>query len=181
MPDAYEPWGPKGGEMWLSTRELSHDGDIESIYRLRTVDERHNTTVEGRFVVNSLDEGWELLDVKKWLSKPVPEVQYTLLFMDAEASSSLTDHPRLKLLGYDLTDEHWSWSTLQDPCMWAGDLRAVAMRRRENGLLDFADARLAQDLFRKAWPGIAQFSVWALFEVVHEIEYHTAHTETPID
>ena len=136
--------------------------------------------VEDRFVVYSLDEVWELLDVNKWLSKPVPEAQYTLLFMDAEASCSLPDHPRLKLLGYDLTDEHWSWSTLQDPCVWCGDLKAVAMRRGENGLLDFADARLAQVLFRKAWPGIQQFTVWALFEVVPELAYNTDHTEPRI-
>ena len=180
MPDAHEPWGPKGGEMWLSTRGLPPAGDKESLCRLRTVDERRNPIVEAHFVVNSLDEVWELLDVNKWLSEPVPEAQYTLLFMDSEASCSLPDHPRLKLLGYDLTDEHWSWSTLQDPCVWVGDLEAVAMRRGENGLLDFADARLAQVLFRKAWPGIPQFTVWAMFEVFPEIAYHTAHTEPPI-
>jgi hypothetical protein len=83
--------------------------------------------------------------------------------MEAEARCSLPDHRRLKLLGYDLTDEHWSWSTLQAPCMWAGYLRVVAIRRGENGLLGLADARLAQNLFRKAWPGLAQFSVWAMF------------------
>ncbi len=57
--------------------------------------------------------------------------------------------------------------------MCAGDLEAVAARRGENGLLDAADAKLALSLFRKAWPGIRQFSVWALFEVVPKMDAYS--------
>ena len=168
--DDDDRWGPKGDEMWMSTRALRPAGDDESPRTVRTIDERFNPIVAGNFVVTSLDEVWDLLDVAKWLPTPIAGREYTLLFMEHHTVGSLPDHPRLKPLGYDLTDDHGSWSTLQDPCVWAGDLEAVATRRGEYGLLNFADARLAQALFRDAWPGIPHFTVWAMFEIVPDIE-----------
>lgn len=121
--------------------------------------------VAGHIVVNALDEVWQLLGVNKRLTKPIPECGYTLLFLDSEGRSSLPNHPQLKLLGHDLTDEHWSWSTLHGPCVWVRNLEAATVRRGEKSVLDIADARLVQALFRKDWPGIPQFSVWEMFEV----------------
>jgi len=170
MGDDRERWGPKGREMWVSTRGTRPAGDVGSPREVRTVDERLNPTVAGEYVAHSLDEVWDLLDAPDWLPPPVPGREYYLLFMDALAAGGLPEHPRLRLLGYDLSDEHPTCSTLRDPCVWVGELEAVAARRGEYGLLAYEDAKLAQSLFRAAWPGIAHFTVWALFEIVPGVE-----------
>ncbi len=96
---------------------------------------------------------------------PAPDVEYYLLFMDALAGK-LPEHPRLKLLGYDLTDETWTSSVLN--CgHWQGELAPIAQRTGKNGLLSLEDAKLAQALLPKAWPGDPHglVTIWALFEI----------------
>ena len=86
------------------------------------------------------------------------------------ATGDLPEHPRLKLLGYDLSDETWT-SSLFNCCTWQGGLEAIAGRASENGLLGFDDAKLAQALLPDAWPGDphANVTVWAPFEILPDV------------
>ncbi|MBW4662290.1 MAG: hypothetical protein KME15_26860 [Drouetiella hepatica Uher 2000/2452] len=111
-----------GKEMWLSTRGVRRAGDPEwegyiqfvglpHLREVRTIDSWCNSCVDGNYPVSTLDELWELLGMDL-LTVPVPGREYYLLFTDAFGPSGSVRHPRLKLLGYDLSDETWTSSLL---------------------------------------------------------------------
>jgi hypothetical protein len=165
----------EGGTMWLSTRATRprNAPDWDDFFRhkgmphvrdVRSIDSWLNPSVDGHYGAGSLDQAWEMLDL---LLKPPGEGEYHLMFTDALAGD-LPEHPRLKLLGYDLSDETWT-SSLLNCSNWQGELAAIAQRTGENGLLRrLEDARLAQALLPDAWPGDPHslVTVWALFEIL---------------
>jgi hypothetical protein len=130
---------------------------------MRTIDSWFNPCVEGNYLVGSLDEVWELLDQ---FLKPPGVGEYHLLVTDALAGD-LPEHPRLKPLGYDLSDETWT-SSLCNCWPWEGPLEPIARRAGENGLLDLEGAKLAKTLLPDLWPGDPHsiVTVWALFEIL---------------
>jgi hypothetical protein len=166
-------------QMWLSTRAIRRSGDpddpkwddfvrfvgIPNLREVRSIDSWCNPYVVGDYPVFSLDELWERLEQ---LPLPDPRREYHLLFTDALAPGPPLEHPRLRLLGYDLSDETWT-SSLLNCSQWQGVLEPIARRRGENGLLGrLEDAKLAQALLPEAWGGDphSHVTVWALFEVV---------------
>ena len=165
-------------EMWLSARALRRCGDpddpewddfvrflgIPHLREVRSIDSWCNPCVEGNYPVYSWDELWERLEL---LSPADPLLTYHLLFTDALAAGPRLEHPQLKLLGYDLSDETWT-SSLLNCGQWQGVLEPIARRRGENGLLGLEDAQLAQALLPEVWRGDphSHVTVWALFEVV---------------
>jgi hypothetical protein len=164
-----------GSAMWLSMRAIRRAGDAEwddyvrfiglpKLREVRTIDSWCNPCVEGNYFASSLAEVWELLEL---LPEPAQGREYYLLFMDALAADDLPDHPRLQLLGYDLSDETQT-SSLLNCGRWEGDLEAIAQRTGENGLLGVDDAKLAQALLPDAWCGDPHsfVTVWALFEII---------------
>jgi hypothetical protein len=170
---------PDGREMWLSTRAIRRLGDAEwddyarfvglpHLREVRTIDSWCNPCLEGNFPVYSLDELWERMEL---LPEPAPGREYHLMFTDALAPGDPPEHPRLKLLGYDLSDETWT-SSLLNCGRWQGMLEPIARRTGENGLLGLEDAKLAQALLPDAWGGDPHgfVTVWALFEVVTAAE-----------
>jgi hypothetical protein len=134
------------------------------VCEVRSIDSWLNPCVEGHYVAGSLDVMWEMLDL---LLKPPRAGEYHLMFMDA-LGGDLPEHPRLKLLGYDLSDETWT-SSLLNCFNWQGELEPIAQRTGENGLLlNLKDAELAQALLPEAWAGDPHglVTVWALFEIL---------------
>lgn len=163
------------GSMWLSTREGFRSGDptwddyihfigLPRLREVRSIDSALNPCAGGNYPVYSLDEVWERLEI---LSPPDPKRwEYYLLFMDALATLPL-EHPRLRPLGYDLSDETWT-SSLLNCSQWGGVLEPIGRAREGNGLLGrLEDAKLAQALLPEAWAGDphSYVTVWALFEV----------------
>lgn len=164
-----------GREMWLSTRSILRAGDPEwddyirfvglpHLREVRTIDSWCNPSLEGSYPVYSMGEVWERMEL---LPKPAQGREYYLLFTDALAAGDLPNHPRLKLLGYDLSDETWT-SSLLNCGRWRGELEAIASRTGENGLLGFGDAQLAQKALPNAWNNDPHsfVTVWALFEIL---------------
>ena len=161
---------PSHREMWLSTRRTRPVGDAPRLREVRSMDPRVNALVAGDYMTRSLNEAWDLLDTPGFLPPAAPADKYQLLYMDAQAVGQLLEHPRLRLLGFDLSDEHTDRSLLHEPDRWIGKLEAVVGRVGEFGLLSWADAKLAQTLFQELWPDVPHFTVWALFEVVPSAE-----------
>lgn len=162
-------------EMWLSVRKIRRIGDPEwadyshfiglpRLQELRTIDSWCNPCVDGNYPVYSLDELWDRMEI---LPRPVPGNEYYLVFTDAIAPGPMPIHPRMRLLGYDLSDETWT-SSLLNCGRWLGELEPIAMRTGENGLLNLEDAVLARSLLPKMWPDDphANVTVWALYEVL---------------
>jgi len=162
--------------MWLSTRKIRRVGDPEwegyiqfvalpHLREVRTIDSWCNPCVDGNYPVSSLDELWERLGMGL---PPVPVAgdEYYLFFTDALGPNGSIQHPRLRLLGYDLSDETWT-SSLLNCGRWQGVLEPIARRTGENGLLTLEDAKIAQRLLPEAWGGDPHgyVTVWALFEV----------------
>lgn len=159
------------GELWFSKRRVLRAGDPEwnsyiefsglaHLAEVRTIDGMLNPRLEGDFPVSTLDELWE-----KELP-PRTSSEYYLVFTDASGPNGSISHPRLTLLGYDLSDETWTSSVLN--CgQWEGALEPIAQRMGENGLLTLEDARLAQTLLPEEWDGDphSYITVWALFEL----------------
>lgn len=165
-----------GGEMWLSTRQIRRQGDPEwddyiqfiglpHLREVRTLDSWCNPCVDGNYLVNTLDELWEWSEIDL-LPAPNSGNEYYLLFTDAFGPNGSVQHPRLKLLGYDLSDETWT-SSLLNCGRWQGALEPIAQRTSQNGLLSLEDAKLAQALLPEVWGGDPHgfVTVWALFEV----------------
>lgn len=165
-----------GGEMWLSTRAIRRAGDPEwdgyvqfvglpHLREVRTIDSWCNPCLDGNYPVFSLDDLWDRLEIGL-LPVPAPGREYYLLFTDALGPNGSVRHPRLKLLGYDLSDETWT-SSLLNCGRWSGALEPIARRAGAYGLLSLEDATIAQTLLPEAWPGDphANVTVWALFEV----------------
>lgn len=155
-------------EMWLSIRGVRPTDGEPPVREVRTIDWWFNPCVDGNYPVYSLDELWGLLE---WLPKPAPGREYYLLFTNALSGGDLPEHPRLKLLGFDLSDETWT-SSIFNCSTWQGELEAIAGRAGAHGLLSLEDAKLAQTLLPLAWPGDPHgiVTVWALFEVVPDVE-----------
>ncbi len=165
-------------EMWLSRRSTRRSGDAEwddhmnfiglsHLREIRTIDWWGNPCIDGNFPTSSLDELWELVSK---LPKPASEREYRLLFTDALGPWGSLQHPRLTLLGYDLSDETRT-SSLLNCGRWEGVLEPIAKRARDNGLLELRDAKLAQALLPEAWHGDphAYVTIWALYEVIDEV------------
>jgi hypothetical protein len=165
------------GEMWLSLRRIRRSGEPEwddyidfvglpHLREIRTIDSWCNPCVDGNYRVSTLDELWAQLETGL-LPIPVAGSEYYLLFTDALAPNGSVRHPRLRLLGYDLSDETWT-SSLLNCGRWEGVLALIAQRTNANGLLSLDDAKLAQSLLPEAWGdnphGVV--TVWALFEVI---------------
>jgi hypothetical protein len=161
-------------QMWLSRRATRWFGPpdwddfvrykgLPHLREVRSVDSWLNPCLDGNYPVCSIDEVWDRLELLPELAQ---EREYYLLFMDA-LEGGFPQHPRLKLLGYDLSDETWT-SSLLNCCIWQGDLEPIAQRTGGNGLLGLEDAKLAQALLPEAWPGDPHgfVTVWALFEIV---------------
>lgn len=93
--------------------------------------------------------------------------QYYLLLADALNEAIPQNHPRLKLLGYDLSDETRT-SSLLNCGRWEGILAPIAQRVNKYGLLNLEDAKIAQSLLPDAWCNEphAFVTIWALFEMI---------------
>jgi hypothetical protein len=92
--------------------------------------------------LNDLEQVEDVLDL---LPPPIPGQQHYLLFADALKAAIPQQHPRLKLLGYDLSDETRTSSFLN--CgYWQGILAPIAQRVNKYGLLNLEDALIAQSL-----------------------------------
>lgn len=164
-----------GGEMWLSTRKIRRAGypewdsfiefvGLKHLREVRTIDSWCNPCLDGNDPVNTLDELWERVNLLPPLNSGI---EYHLLFTDALGPNGSVAHSRLKLLGYDLSDETWT-SSLLNCGQWQGALEPIARRTGENGLLSLEDAKLAQALLPEVWGGDPHgfVTVWALFEVL---------------
>ena len=166
-----------GGEMWLSTRKVRRRGDpdwdsyvqfvgLPHLREVRTIDSWCNPCVDPtHHTATTLGELWAQL-ASGMPRAPVSASEYHLLFTDALGPNGSVEHPRLHLLGYDLSDETWT-SSLLNCGRWEGVLEPIAQRTRANGLLGLEDAKLAQSLLPEAWGGDPHgfVTVWALFEV----------------
>lgn len=164
--------------MWLSTRKIRRPGDpdwdnhikyhgLTHIREVRSIDSWCNPCVGGNYPVVTLDELWERLEIDL-LPAPAAGGEYYLLFTDALGPNGSVQHPRLKFLGYDLSDETWT-SSLLNCSTWQGPLEPIARRTGEYGLLlGLEDAKLAQSLLPEVWVGDPHgfVTVWALFEVL---------------
>lgn len=165
--------------MWcLSTRVIRRAVDPEwtdyiefiglpHLQEIRTIDSWCNPYAEGsgNYLLESLDQVWEFL-LDDLLPSPVMGEQYYLVFTDALSSEIPHNHPRLKLLGYDLSDSTWT-SSLLNCGRWSGVLAPIAQRVNQYGLLSLEDAKIAQSLLPEAWHDNphAIVTIWALFEV----------------
>lgn len=162
---------------YLSTRIIRRAGDPEwegyinfiglpHLLSIRTIDSWCNPYASGSsnhclFSLEQIDEALENLPT------PIRGQQYYLLFVDAESLDiSELVHPRLKLLGYDLSDETRT-SSLLNCGRWTGVLAPIAQRVNQYGLLNLEDAKKAQSLLPEAWnyDHHADVTIWALFEV----------------
>jgi hypothetical protein len=164
--------------MWcLSTRVIRHVGSPEwadyinflglpHLSEVRSIDSWCNPQAEGsgNYELQSLEQVEEVLDL---LPRPIPGQQYYLLFTDALKQATPQDHPRLKLLGYDLSDKTWT-SSLLNCGRWEGTLAPIAQRVNQYGLLNLEDALIAQSLLVDAWCNEphAFVTIWALFELM---------------
>jgi hypothetical protein len=162
-------------EVWLSTREMFRTGDpgwdsyirfigLTHLREVRTIDSACNPCRGGNEPIYSLAELWKQIEQ---LSRPPSDCEYYLLFADAMVSGAAFKHPRLKLLGYDLSDDTWT-SSLLNCGPWRGAMEPIAHRTGENGLLGWEDANLAQSLLPEAWNDDPHsfVTIWSLFEVV---------------
>ena len=162
---------------WLSTRFIRRTGEPEwadyinfvglpHLGEVRSIDSWCNPHVEGSgdYELQSLEQVEEVID---WLPRPIPGQQYYLLFTDALKEAIPQHHPRLKLLGYDLSDETWT-SSLLNCGRWEGILAPIAQRVNQYGLLNLEDAKIAQSLLPDAWCNDhhAFVTIWALFEMM---------------
>ncbi|MBD2535997.1 hypothetical protein H6G97_44425 [Nostoc flagelliforme FACHB-838] len=100
--------------MWLNTRVIKFVNDYEyrkyakylglpAFHQIRSIAPWCNPHVNysRNFRLDSLEKVWNLLDR---LSSPLSSKQYHLLFVDASKHNIPENHPKLKLLGYDLLD-----------------------------------------------------------------------------
>ncbi len=164
--------------MWLGTRVIRRFGEPEwlgyinsiglpHLQEIRSIDSWCNPHAEGSgdYSFESLEQVWEFL-LGEQLPNPILGEQYYLLFTDAHRSEIPSEHPRLKLLGYDLSDETWT-SSLLNCGRWEGVLAPIAQRVNQYGLLNSEDAKIAQSLLPEAWHDNphAMVTIWALFEV----------------
>ncbi len=164
---------------WLSTRVIRRAGSPEwfgyinfiglpHLREIRSIDSWCNPHAEGSgdWQLESIDQVWEFLK-DDLLPNPISVDQYYLLFADALKHEIPQDHPRLRLLGYDLSDETRT-SSLLNCGRWEGVLAPIAQRVNQYGLLNLEDAKIAQSLLPEAWNDTphADVTIWALWEIV---------------
>lgn len=162
--------------IWLSTRKIRRAGEPEwdeyskfvglpHWEEVRTIDNWCNPCLDGNYAQDSIEGVLEFLD-EGIMKSPENADEYQLLFVDAEGEHHPLLHPRLHLLGYDLSDETWT-SSLLNCGRWMGPLEAIARRTRSNGLLNFEDAVEAKRILPEAWKGNphANVTIWALYEI----------------
>ncbi len=162
---------------WLSTRVIRRVGEPEwasymdflglsHLCEVRSIDSWCNPHASGSgdYELDCLEQVEEVLDL---LPRPIPGQQYYLLFADALKEGIPQNHPRLKLLGYDLSDETWT-SSLLNCGRWEGILAPLAQKVNQYGLLNLEDALIAQSLLPDAWCNDthAFVTIWALFEMM---------------
>jgi hypothetical protein len=167
--------GPEPRELWVGARAIRQravDPEWDNYLRrserahlreVRTIDGWCSPRLSPEFRAESLEDAWELLPP---LPKPEPGRSYHLLYTDALAVATPLEHPRLTLLGHDLSD--WTMTSSLFNCgLWTGPLQPIVDRALPNGLLTLEDAKLAQSLLPEAWNGDphAYVTVWALYEV----------------
>ncbi|MFN6516113.1 MAG: hypothetical protein RMY29_016665 [Nostoc sp. CreGUA01] len=163
--------------MWLSTRVIKFFKDYEyreytnnlglpAGYEIRSIDSWCNPhlSYSHNFRLNSLEEVWELLD---WLPSPISSQQYYLLFANASKHEIPENHPRLKLLGYDLLDIEGK-SSLWNYRPWTGVLKPLIQKVNQYGLFTWSDAVTAQAILPQAWHNHPRsvVKIYALFEVL---------------
>jgi hypothetical protein len=152
--------------MCIGVRKIQANDEPLRSKTIRTMDQFRNPPIAGDYCIDSVDDMWEMLDSSGLLPPPQTSDAYCLLSINIDAVEDLPVDPRLALLGFDLSDnDHTNRSLLQERGYWCNALQDVFFRVKENGLLNLDDARLAQDLFQKAWPDIPGYTVWALYEV----------------
>jgi hypothetical protein len=164
--------------MWLSTRVIRRADDPEwfgyinsiglfHLVEIRTIDSWCNPHADGSgdWELESTAQVWEFIK-DDLLPNPIVGKQYYLLFADALSQEIPKNHPRLKLLGHDLSDETWT-SSLLNCGRWEGVLAPIAQRVNQYGLLSLENAKKAQALLPEAWHDNphALVTIWALFEV----------------
>lgn len=150
----------------IGVRKTHADDEPLPSKTIRTMDQFRNPAIAGDYGIDSVEGMWEMLDLSGLLPPPQSSDAYCLLSVNIDAVEELPVDPRLALLGFDLSDnDHTNRSLLQERGLWCNELQDVFARVQENGLLKLEDARLAEDLFQKAWPAIPGFTVWALYEV----------------
>ncbi|MCF2151062.1 hypothetical protein IQ276_032490 [Desmonostoc muscorum LEGE 12446] len=163
--------------MWLSTRvirffddyeyrEYTNDLGLPARYEIRSIDSWCNPhlSYSRNFRLDSLEQVWELLD---WLPSPVSSHQYYLLFASANKHKIPENHPRLKLLGYDLLDVEGK-SSLWNYRPWRGILKPLVQKVNRYGLLTWSDAVTAQAILPQAWHNHPRsvVKICTLFEVL---------------
>ncbi|MBW4422553.1 MAG: hypothetical protein KME13_25630 [Myxacorys californica WJT36-NPBG1] len=169
--------------MWyFSTRVIRGVGDPEwagyidflglpHLSEVRTIDSWCNLHADdsGYWEFQSLEEALGEAWRDELLPLPVPGKQYYQLFTNALTEQIPQAHPRLKLLGYDLSDETWT-SSLLNCGRWEGVLAPIAQRINQYGLLNLDDAKSAQVLLPEVWDDNphAFVKIWALFEVLQD-------------
>ncbi|HEY9881422.1 MAG TPA: hypothetical protein V6D29_23410 [Leptolyngbyaceae cyanobacterium] len=167
--------------MWhLSTRIIRDRNDPEwegyinflglnHLSEVRSIDSWCNPHAQGsgNWIFQSLEEALGQTWSDELLPLPASAHQYYQLFTDASAIKIPHNHPQLKLLGYDLSDETWT-SSLLNCGRWEGVLAPIAQRANQYGLLALEDAKTAQALLPEAWNNDAHafVTIWALFEVL---------------
>ncbi|MBD2248182.1 hypothetical protein [Nostoc sp. FACHB-888] len=163
--------------MWLSTRVIKFVNDDEyreytkylgfpALHQIRSIDPWCNPHVNysRNFHLDSLEEVWDLLD---WLPSPLSSQQYHLLFADASKHNIPENHPRLKLLGYDLLDIERK-SPLWNHRPWTKALKPLAQKVNQYGLFKWSDAVTAQAILPQAWHNHPRsvVKICTLFEVL---------------
>ncbi len=164
--------------MWMSTRAIRRSGDTDwddffrykgmpHVREVRSIDSWLNPCVEGHYVAGSLDIMWEMLDL---LLKPPRAGEYHLMFMDALAGD-LPEHPRLKLLGYDLSDETWTSSLLNCVTGWANWSRLPRGQARTGCCLTWKTPSWRRRCCRKCGPATRTASLRSgrFFEILPKL------------
>ena len=152
-----------GDDGWM---EYYYNHPFAQVEQLRTIDICFNKVIDGTYAIDTMDELDHLL---KTLPRPQAN-QYYQMYVDARCPEAREEQPGLTLLGYDLSD--WtSVSTLTNCGTWQGELETIAKTVNRYGLLDWEQARRAQQLLPKLWNNAphSQVTIWAVFEVQVEV------------
>ncbi|HEY9877756.1 MAG TPA: hypothetical protein V6D29_04830 [Leptolyngbyaceae cyanobacterium] len=149
-------------EGYINFLGLSHLSEVRSIDSWCNPHADGSGTWEFPSLEEALTETWS----DELLPLPTSDRQYYQLFTDV-LTEIPHEHPKLKPLGYDLSDKTWT-SSLLNCGQWEGVLAPIAQRVNQYGLLNLEDAKTAQSLLPEAWNNNphAFVTIWALFEVL---------------
>jgi hypothetical protein len=153
----------RGDKYWRECIEplgLPYLSEVRSIYSILNYYAAHYGPID--CTPETLDAALDDLPV------PDPDNQYYLLVIDLLTESEFV--ARLpagwKLLGHDLSDKTKT-SSLHACGRWEGQLKPLAQRVNEFGLLSLADAELARKILPIEWgeqEPHAHVTIWALYE-----------------